>query len=369
MDYKCSSRENQIDDLKNKYQAKINPETGKINYGASTLISRAKSETQVDKTQGTPKVNIKGKPWYDETRPEGALISKTSDQLYYVEVKDPKTGKWINAYDKTNKSDKEAAKNNDISKVKDKIKNGSFKYTLTDENGNKKSIDISNEEYRITKRTQKSTSMADTDDARTLISKENTLMEQLYANYANSMKSFANNARKEAYETKDIRRDPVAAKTYSKEVASLKRKLDISEKNPPRERQAQIIATSRVRMKKEAADPPLTKGDLKKLNDRELKKARQEVGAARTPIDITSKEWEAIQAGAISASMLNRVLKYADKDKLRERATPRSKSTITDAQKARIKSMAAAGKTNAEIASYLGVSATTVANQLSEKEK
>ncbi|MCB6567645.1 hypothetical protein LI169_21570, partial [Desulfovibrio desulfuricans] len=61
--------------------------------GASTLISRAKSETSVPKRQGTPKVNIKGKDWYDTSKPEGALLYKTADDLYYPDRSvDKKTG-------------------------------------------------------------------------------------------------------------------------------------------------------------------------------------------------------------------------------------------------------------------------------------
>ena len=339
LDYRSSERENRIDELKSRYQNNgIDPETGKERHGASTLISRAKSETMIEKTQGSPRVNIKGKSWYDESLPEGALIYKKADEekLHYTQVQVPGTKNWVNAYEK----------------------NGKLMYNNSTDPDKKNYIPVTNEKTRVETRTQKSTQMAETQDARTLISEYNSPMENLYANYANTMKYLANQARKEAYETKDIRKNPVAAKTYAKEVESLNRKIDISEKNPPRERQAQVIANSRIKAKTQGRD--FTKSEKKKLSDRELRKARIEVGAQRVSIDITDKEWEAIQMGAISKTQLEKILKYSDKDKLRERATPRSTKPVSDVMASRIQSMAANGRSNAEIAAALGISASTV---------
>ena len=50
----------------------------------------------------------------------------------------------------------------------------------------------------------------------------------------------------------------------------------------------------------------------------------------------------------------------ADIDKLRERATPRSTKTLSDAKKNRIKAMKASGYTNSQIAEQLGISTSTV---------
>ena len=43
LDYKQSEIDNNIKQLKDKYQGHIDPETGKTRHGAATLISRAKS--------------------------------------------------------------------------------------------------------------------------------------------------------------------------------------------------------------------------------------------------------------------------------------------------------------------------------------
>ena len=98
-----------------------------------------------------------------------------------------------------------------------------------------------------------------------------------------------------------------------------------------------------------------------------MTKYRQEVGAVSRRdrnIKISDKEWEAIQAGAITENKLKRILANADIDELRQRATPRDTRTISTAKANRIKSLSANGNTVAEIAEQLGVSATTVRKYL-----
>ena len=47
-------------------------------------------------------------------------------------------------------------------------------------------------------------------------------------------------------------------------------------------------------------NPDMTKAEVKKASQQALAQARSSVGAKRSNIEITDKEWEAIQAGAIS---------------------------------------------------------------------
>ena len=208
-----------------------------------------------------------------------------------------------------------------------------------------------------TMRTQKSTQMAETSDARTLSSGQ--LIEEVYANYANKMKALANSARKEFISSDKLKYDPHANKTYKKEADSLDAKLNIALKNAPLERKAQLIANSVVSTKKKA-DPDLDKSDIKKLSQQALVAARTKVGAKRYPIDISDKEWEAIQAGAISDNKLSKILKYTDVDILRQRATPRSSSKLSEAKVNKIRSMENSGYTASEIAEALGVSTSTI---------
>ena len=208
-------------------------------------------------------------------------------------------------------------------------------------------------------RTEKSTKMAETKDAYTLVSDANTPQERAYAEYANKLKALANEARKEMVNTKEIPYSPQARKIYDKEVKSLEAQLKLAELNAPREREAQRIANTVVKAKKEA-NPEMKTKEIKKASQQAITEARQRVGAARKPITFTDREWEAIQAGAITKSNLSKIAKYADKNELRERATPRAKTELSDAKKARIKAMKASHYSNQMIAEAIGCSVSTV---------
>ena len=214
----------------------------------------------------------------------------------------------------------------------------------------------------ITK-TQKSTQMAETKDARTLISKYDTEVEHLYADYANFNKHLANQARKTMITTKDIQYSPSAKQTYQKQFDSLNKKLLISEANRPKERMAQIIANAKIDAFKND-NPNIDSKQLKKFKSQALDQARTQVGAERKPIFITDDEYKAIQAGAISPTKLRSILKYADADTLRQKAMPRNNKGLSNAQKAQIKAMQNAGYTLAEIGERFGVSATTISKEL-----
>ena len=344
LDYKQSEIDNGIKELKQKYQE----------GGASTLLSRAKSQSSIPKTQGSPRVNVKGSKDYDPSRPEGALIYRPADDLYYPVRSYSKTtglttittssGKKI-TYDRKNAAERDKydpieTTDPKTGKVVFKSKDGSIT-------------------YRTSMRKQQSTKMADTDDAMTLVSNKRTPMELIYADYANRLKSLANQARKEMMTTGNVEYNRTAAKTYKKEVDSLTEKLNKSKMNAPKERQAQVLAGSVIRAK-QAANPDMTKDELKKLKDREIKKARLTVGAERVTVDITDREWEAIQAGAISESKLSQILNHTDTDAIRKRATPKATVELSPSKQARIKAMLANGLTTSQIAGKLGVSTSTV---------
>ena len=207
--------------------------------------------------------------------------------------------------------------------------------------------------------TEKAKGMMTVKDANMLSS--GTPQEKIYADYANKMKSMANEARKEYYATPDMKKSPSAAKTYAAEVSSLNAKLNNSLLNAPRERQAQLIAGNRARVKKDA-NPEMSDGAYKKIKNQEIAKARVEVGSSskNRKIQITDKEWNAIQAGAITSTTLNKILNNTDADALRSRAMPKTTSTLSQAQQARIKAYRASGFTNQDIADQLGVSVSTV---------
>lgn len=215
---------------------------------------------------------------------------------------------------------------------------------------------------KVKKRTQDSTKMAETKDAHTLSS--GTPQEELYADYANRMKSLANQARKEMISTGKIEYSASAKKTYLNEYNTLNAKLNIALKNAPRERQAQVIANSVVAAKVQD-NPDMSKAEKKKAKAQALSAARTSVGARREKIEITDKEWEAIQAGAISENKLYSILNNADLDDLRERSMPRKKKALSQAKISKIQAMKASGYSTSDIAEAIGVSSSTVSKYLS----
>lgn len=267
--------------------------------GASTLISRAKSRKDIPRRQGSPKID-------PET---GEYIWKEADNLYYEKTTvNKKTGK-------------------------------------------------TTVETRM--RTQPSTEMAEAKDAYTLLSGANNPKEIAYADYANRLKSLANQARKAILSAGKIEYSASANEAYKKEVDHLKSQLNVALKNAPRERKAQILAASVVKAKK-SAYPDMTKKELKKESQRALTAARQKVGAQRATVSISSREWEAIQAGAISESLLSQILNHTDTKVIRELATPRTTTTLSQAKINRIQSLRASGLTTEQIANQLNVSTSTI---------
>ena len=305
LDYKKSEADNNIAALKKRYQGHTD-ENGNYKEGAGTLISRAKSQQSVLKRQGSPIID-------PET---GKQSWKVADELEY---------------------DKKVV--------------------------NKKTGEVTTK--RVTK-TQRSTKMAETDDAYTLVSKTRNPKELAYADYANQMKALANQARKVMVNTPDIKYNPDAKAKYSREVDSLNAKCNVALKNAPRERQAQTMANAIVQAKVKD-NPDMTAKEKKKAGQQALDKMRIQVGAKRELVNITDKEWEAIQAGAISTNKLKTILDNADMDRVKQLATPRSTLSLSPAKEARINSLHASGYTNAQIAQTLGISTSTIIKYLNEK--
>lgn len=202
-----------------------------------------------------------------------------------------------------------------------------------------------------------------TDDAFTLVSDKYTTMEAVYATHSNKMKAIANAARKAAYETKTNPYSPSANKLYDAEVKSLNAKLNIALKNAPLERRAQLYANAKVKAKRQA-NPDMEKSELKKLKGIALKEARDAVGAKKTQVLFTPREWEAIQASAITNNKLTDLLKNADIDQVKALATPRAATVMTPAKLALARARLAAGHTPAEVAASLGVPPSTLNSAL-----
>ena len=192
-----------------------------------------------------------------------------------------------------------------------------------------------------------------------------TEQEKAYANYSNKMKALADTARKQYLQTGNLKKSASAAQTYKEEVDSLQNKLEIAARNAPKERRASVIANSVVKAQVDS-NPDMGKDEIKKARHNAIEDARAQVGASGrgTKINITDREWEAIQAGAISDSKLTQILRYADSDRVKELATPKD-TAISQARISRIKAMSNAGFTASEIADRLGISSSTVSKYLS----
>lgn len=359
LDYRQSELDNGIDQLHKKYQGHIDAD-GKYREGAATLISRAKSEIEVPErkdgaffTKDTKeKVILDPDTKLYIKEATGEVVKPNAVKIMYT---DPNTGE--KAYRNTNRIySKVEYRDSNGKKQTASVINKDGKQYYKGEDGLYKEI---TDEKVITKlATQSSTRMAETNDAYTL--SRGSLAEQAYAEYANNLKALANKSRLEAEDIKDIPYSTAAKKTYAAEVESLNNKLREALINAPRERQAQLIANSEVKAKLDNATAPINSDSEKKIRQQALSRARKIVGAKRNEIKITDKEWEAIQAGAISKSKLQQIIDNADSSIIKQFAMPRSTSTLSNAKVNRIKSMANRGYTTNEIAQALGVSTSTV---------
>lgn len=305
LDFYKSAQDFNIKELKMKYQ--YDPDTGKS--GAGSLFTRTKSEYNVPLRR----------QYYDINPETGEKIWKTapdSERFYHKKKgKDPETGKTI---------------------YEEKV---SEKMTKTTKGAELNPYD--------------------------LVSKEQTGVELVYAKYATDMKALGDRARLESTRTGNLPRNPSAKKVYAEEIKSLDNKLRIAEQNAPLERQANLLAQKKLQMKKND-NPDLynDKDQIKKLKNKLIAEARATVGAGKQAIEITDKEWEAIQSGAISKQKLTDIMANTDEDKLKERCLPRNKKEIASSTLTKIQSMNSAGYTLSEIAEKLGLSIDTVSENI-----
>lgn len=357
LDYKRSFEENRIAELKEKYQ-------GGANRGASTLISKASSSIRITpREEGiyvTDPETGKTKRLYSD--PETGKKLYTSKPSSYetatVKVEDSETGKSrrVKAFRFTG----DAADVKDKGEIYDDPKTGD-RFYIPKRNKKDSERIVGSPKTKMNERTQESTVMYETEDAFTLSS--GSKIENVYADHANKLKSLANDARKNASSIKDTTYSPEMNKKYAEEVKSLDAKLRIAQQNAPIERKAIILANTRI---KSIIDdnPDLDNDDLKKIRNQSLKVARERVGAKKTLVDITDKEYEAIQKGAISPTKLKLIIDNADEAQVKQLVMPRSQTTLSPAKIARARSYAERGYTRAQIAEALGVSTSVIQRAL-----
>ena len=243
------------------------------------------------------------------------------------------------------------------SKSQDRVLQRHDRYTIDPKSGEK--VFVNTDEVYVDRngktiaKTTKSTKGAETKDAYDLSS--GTVIEGVYANHANSMKRLANQARKATLNQKPLPLNRKAAKTYATEVASLDAKYRSALKAAPVERKAQVLGGEIYKAKLES-NPGMSSKDKQTWKGRSIQLARTRLKSVKPRIEITTKEWEAVEMGAISPTRLRGVLRNSDMDKVRTHATPRAtKAALSGGKKSRALALSKAGYTNSEIASALGV--------------
>lgn len=210
--------------------------------------------------------------------------------------------------------------------------------------------------------------ISETKDARTLSS--GTIQENLYADFSNQLKAMARQARKEAANMPGLKYSPAAAKKYASEVRSLNDKYNTMLMNKPKERKAMLIANASIKAKiqEQGLNPAIDKKEIKKISSVEMQRARDSVGASgrKSKVVFTDKEWEAIQAGAISDSKLMKILNSSDSDEIVKRAMPKATTVMSSAKISKAKAMLRSGYSYADIAKACGVPESTVYSALNK---
>lgn len=335
-----------IDSLKEKYQRK----DGRFDVRASTLLSRSTSDDRSVKER-------KLKPYYQMNDEEKERWKNGED--IYIE-----TGRKIRDLSKTyprrlmTKEEKLIADGNDKDAIRELHKK------MWDD-GRAQDIQKDAHEKPIKMgRIYDPYSLTSTGDPKTA-----QPIEVVYADHMYRMKDLAREARKIARNQPKFERDPEAAKEYAKEVESLKAKIVKAEQNAPLEKQAQILAN--VKYDSWYYDhPDADKDQQKRQRGIILDEARSIVGAKKLQIGaednrddinpLTPREWQAIQAHAVSENVLKKILSNADMKTIKKYAMPKTKTGLAPAKLSRAKAMLARGYTRKEICEQLDISEHTL---------
>lgn len=344
-----------------------NAKTREVDYGGAKPKSQTRQTKMGEVSNLITDMTIKGADFDEIARAVRHSMVVIDSEKHHLNYKQSYLDNQIADLAEKYQNSKRGGASTIISKASSEYRVPHRKSTYTiDPNTGAKMYVYTEESYvdkkgRVIKRQTPSTRMAEADDARTLSSGRQ--IEEVYAGYANELKALGNASRKQAIEIVPIPYSPSSRVVYETEVASLNRKLDIALRNKPLERQAQIVATSIVGRKRQS-NPHLDKDDIKKIKNAALAEARVRTGAKKILIAPTEKEWEAVQAGAISPSKLTQILQNADLDRIKQLATPRLSIELSPAKILKARSMLEGGLTQAEVADALGVSTSTLSKAL-----
>lgn len=304
LDYKKSAEQNGIQQLVNLYQSRTLPDGRVHTGGASTLLSRATATDRVVKLE--PRKARDGGS-VDPVTGERILVPTTKKKSVY----DPKT--------QTYKEEK----------------------VLVQEE--RKRLDLAKNAFDLTR-------------------DPNDPVESLYAEHANSMKALANETRLRALRTPNPKSNKKAREVYKDEHDDLIRQLHEALKQSPLNRRADVIAGAIVKAKRQE-DPTLRtdRDKLRKVERQAKAAARLRLGLKQPKITISDRQWDAIQAGAVSATRLREILRFADPKRIEELSMPKPNAVMSPAITSRARAMLSAGATSADVARALGIHASTLA--------
>lgn len=306
LDYKQAKQDNDINNLKFKYQGKTKNGQPK---GASTILSLAGAKAYIpDQKEVTDRNKM------------------TPEEL-----------KWFDA--------------------------GGRVYRPSGKTKKKYSVDSEgNVTYKEELSTERKERMYTVKDARDLVRDKNNEKEMAYADFANEMKRLGMQARKEARAIKPQKVNISAKETYKNEIDSLNQKLKDAQVTDPLERKARTYS-QKVAIDIMKSNPGVYDSyeSRQRLKDQQLTKARALFGSKKKRIDISEREWEAIQSNALSTEKVKQIIRNSDLETVKKLAMPRRSSDLTPTELSMLKSMVATGMyTNADIAERLSVSPSTV---------
>ena len=337
LDWRRSYEENRIAELKEEFQ-------GGANRGASTIVSKASARDS--------------SPARKTFNPDRDIDPETGKKVYRY------TGEETYKYRRKFVDEDGNTKTKNVTVFKNN-KTGEF-YYKDKQTGEIEPVPA--EKVKTKLKTERSNKMTEAfnrgGDAYDLVFDKNNRIERYYANYANQMKALANEARKEYISTPNPKVNKSAKETYSAEVESLNRKLNTALQNAPMERQANALVSSQI-SKIKKYNPELANDEkaMKKKRAQLIAEARVRTGALKRSdrnIEITDREWEAIQAHALPNDTVNKIFRNTDSMKLKERAMPRNQKTVSSASLSRARALMRLGYTQEDAAEAIGVSVATL---------
>lgn len=303
LDYKRSEKENGIQELKQKYQIRVDDDGNEKYGGASTLLSRRKQTVRIPERRGSVRID----------KDTGEYIYKESGRTFT-----DKKGKKRIAEDEVSRISLEKDVRNLMSSktgTPQEVEYANFSNYL------KAMANQARKDYANMKGIQRDPAAA---------KKYAPEVESLKAKY----EAVLVNKPKE-------RRAMIIANSRIKAIIE-DRGLDYKDKDDKKE----IKKISSVEMQR-ARD-------------------QVGANSSRTKIVFTDREWEAIQNHAISDSMLTKFLNSSDSTEIVKRAMPKAAATLSSAKKAKAKAMLAGGYSYEEIAKACGVPKSTIYDALNK---